>query len=278
VYEYGNESWNSSERGVTKVVRNLIIANVAIFFSLLLLNWIFGRHNQDLRYDQMARLLGFVPEKALEQGYLWQFLTYGFIHDKGVLHILFNMYVLWWAGAEVERYLGSREFIWHYLMAVVAATFLYLPWAYLSGQSSVAMVGASGAIMSLLAVYATAFPDRQIYLLVFGPFRARTLVLLLMAIDLAIVLGGESSVAGAAHLGGAVFGFAYMRMRGGVAAYFEELERRYESRQRDQSRNLRLDLDRVLRRLNDVGMEALTREERAILNRASKHFRDRPEP
>lgn len=278
MFEYNSGDYNSGaeQGGVTPVVRVLLITNLLVYIVMLFVNWVFGSAYAFLNYPAMAEFIGFVPNKALERLYVWQFFTYAFVHDMGPLHILLNMFVLWWVGTDVERQLGRREFIWLYALSIVAAAFCYTPWAYFSDARGVTMVGASGAIMSLLVVFAMLFPDRKVYLLIFGPFSARMLVGILIFIDVALVMSTDHKVAAAAHLGGAIFGYAYIRLRSRWEAWMDRLERKLEAKERAALVSMKIDLDKVLKKIHDHGMESLSKEEKAILNRASKHYREGP--
>lgn len=275
MYDYGgNEYWGSSENGVTPAVRNLLVANAVIYMSMLFVNLVFGARYTALSYDQMERAIGFVPKYALEDGWIWQFVTYAFVHAKGPMHILLNMFVLWMFGSDVERRLGRREFMSFYLAAALFGVLFHLPWAYITSTPATAVVGASGAVLATLVLFAALYPDRKVYFLIFGPFSARVLAFVVVAIDFAYMLGSsDNSVAYSVHVGGALFGFLYYKLRNNVAEYYEALERRWEEEERTAKRNLKIDVDNVLRKINTDGIESLTREERALLNRASKEYR-----
>lgn len=284
MYDYNNgEEWRASEdTGVTPVVRWLLITNVLIYFGMLLINWIFQSRYPDLSYESMQGMVGFVPALALEDWYLWQFLTYGFQHAKSPLHIIFNMYVLWWAGSEVERKIGSKQFFFVYMAAIVVSVMFHLPYVYLlavGGNQGTAVVGASGAIVAVMVMFAGFFPDRKINVFfIFGPFSARAIVLVLLGIDVLILLSGDTQIAAAVHIGGAIFGYAFLKSRAKIVFFLEDMSRRIEEEERIAQRNLRLDLDNVLRKIHTDGMDSLTTDERSILNKASKHFRSNDTP
>jgi membrane associated rhomboid family serine protease len=281
VYDYNNgEYWGGSdESGVTPVVRWLLISNVLIYLGMLLLSGIFGSRVPYLNYDGTIDILGFVPDLALEAWQLWQFITYGFIHSKSPFHLVMNMYILWWAGSEVERHIGSREFLFFFLIAIVVAIFCHIPYAYLTGTPGTPVIGASGAIMAVLIVFAGLFPDRKVNLFfIFGPFSIRTLVIMFVILDVIWLLSQDTQIAAAVHLGGAGFGYMYLKSRSRVENFFETMRTRLEKEERLAQRNLKLDLDNVLRKIHTDGMESLTTDERSILNKASKHYRDNDPP
>ncbi|MEO7801491.1 MAG: rhomboid family intramembrane serine protease, partial [Ginsengibacter sp.] len=121
-------------------------------------------------------------------------------------HILFNMYALWMFGRVLERVWGPKRFLIFYLICGLAASVAQLFTMGVNGSA----VGASGAIMGLLAGFAYLFPDTQFYILPLPfPIKAKFMVIIYAAIDL---FGGFSRMAGDniahfAHLGGLVMGF-----------------------------------------------------------------------
>ncbi len=189
----------------------LVLANVSVYLLSLL-----------FRGADIEGWFGVSPYGVFGEGRAWQVFTYMFVHDRGSLtHIVFNMFGLWMFGTQVERRVGSREFLLFYLLnglligCFVAGLYqLIAPLvsdpmardALLAGPT----IGASGAIYALLLAYAVFFPDSKLYLFGLVPIRAPIMVLGFTAIELALQLffrGGD----GVSHLGHlAGFGFAYL--------------------------------------------------------------------
>jgi membrane associated rhomboid family serine protease len=92
-----------------------------------------------------------VPDFALCGPYVdtgneyWRLVTVGFLHG-GTIHILFNMYVLWWLGNELEPSLGTPRFV-----ALYAACLLGGSLGVLLLDPTRNTVGASGAVFGLFA-------------------------------------------------------------------------------------------------------------------------------
>jgi len=156
--------------------------------------------------------LGLFPAWVLH-GYVWQIVTYAFLHD-GLWHVLFNMLMLWMFGAEFEMQWGSRRFLEFYFFCVIGAAVVTTAMAYsgfLLSPHSVT-IGASGGVFGILLAYGMIYGDREIFMFLL-PFRIRAkyMVGILIFIELAMVLQGPSGVANIAHLGGALFGFLYVK-------------------------------------------------------------------
>jgi membrane associated rhomboid family serine protease len=81
---------------------------------------------------------------AVENGDWWRLVTSGFMH-AGVLHILFNMYILYWLGTMLEPALGRVRFVALYFTSLLCGSFGVL---LLSPDQLT--VGASGAVFGLM--------------------------------------------------------------------------------------------------------------------------------
>ena len=64
--------------------------------------------------------LGLMPAAVVRRFFLWQPLTYMFLH-AGLFHLLFNMLALWMFGTELERKWGTRFFLRYYGVSGVGA-------------------------------------------------------------------------------------------------------------------------------------------------------------
>ncbi len=150
--------------------------------------------------------LGLVPVLFWGKFFVWQLVTYIFLHG-GFLHLLFNLFVLWIFGGEIERYMGSSRFTQYFFITAIGAgicTVLITP------GLRVPVVGASGGIYGLLLAYAWFFPERYIYVWFMFPIKVKHFVLLLGAFAFWSSLGGTGSgIAHMAHLGGILFGLLY---------------------------------------------------------------------
>jgi membrane associated rhomboid family serine protease len=143
--------------------------------------------------------------------YPWQIVTYGFLHGS-VMHLVFNMLMLWMFGREIEILMGPRRFITYYLTCVVGAGLVQLLVAYLQ-HGEYATVGASGGVYGILLAFGMAFPNRMVMLLFPPiPMKAKYLVILAGLFELYVGMAGSMpGVAHFAHLGGMLFGFLLIR-------------------------------------------------------------------
>lgn len=137
----------------------------------------------------------------------WQLLTYGFLHGD-LMHIGFNMFMLWMFGRELEAQYGPRRFLVYYLTCVVGAGIVQLVVAAMQG-GVYPTVGASGGVFGLLLLFGMTFPNRMIMLLIPPiPMKAKYMVILFGLLELYLGVSGRSpGIANFAHLGGMLFGF-----------------------------------------------------------------------
>jgi membrane associated rhomboid family serine protease/ankyrin repeat protein len=155
-------------------------------------------------------------KKVVHGAQIWRLVTHAFCHDRGGLfHIVFNMLFLYWFGCTLELMYGWREFLLFYLTAAVVAALAFVG-VELYTRSSIPAIGASGAVMAVVMLYAMHFPREPIRIIWFS-VEMRWLVLFYLIWDLhpvLLALSGDrfhTGVASAAHLGGLAFGFAYAR-------------------------------------------------------------------
>ena len=155
---------------------------------------------------------GLAPALVLH-GRVWQVVTYSFLHT-GLWHVLFNMLMLWMFGAEFEMNWGGRRFLEFYFFCVIGAALVTIGFAYVGFLLSprTITVGASGGIFGILLAFGMVYGDREVFMFPL-PFRikAKYMVGILIFIEVALVLQGPSGVANIAHLGGALFGFLYVK-------------------------------------------------------------------
>lgn len=181
---------------IPPAVKALIIASVAVFLL------------QAVTDHSFVIFFGLVPYLVWEKLYIWQILTYQFLHG-GLFHILFNMLALWLFGCDLERLWGSRFFLKYYMICVAGGAILNV--LFLSDQA-VPSIGASAGIYGLLLAYGLLYPDRIIYFYFLFPLKMKHFVMIIGAISLySSIAATRSGIAHLAHLGGMGVGYLYLR-------------------------------------------------------------------
>ena len=197
------------------ILTKLIFVNVgvwvvvkAILLLLFLLN-IQGAVSEDfVKWIAVPAGLGNLLFKP------WTLFTYMFVHE-GFMHILFNMLWLFWFGKIFVEYLGPRKLLSVYILGGLTGAALYiiafnlfpvfsgvLPYSY--------ALGASASVLAIVIATATYVPDYSIHLMFIGPVKLKYIAIFSVVLD---VLSIQSGNAGGhiAHLGGALFGFYFVR-------------------------------------------------------------------
>jgi membrane associated rhomboid family serine protease len=193
-------------RGFT---RAMVVACTGTYVFLLVLGWA----SPALAHG-ITSLLWLVPFDVM-QGEVWQLATYALLHGS-LTHILFNMLSLWFVGSYLEMSLGTRKVAELFWVSTIGAALCTVAFSYsriLHADPQVPTVGASGGIFGLLIAFAMLFGDQE-FLLFPLPFRmkAKWLVTIYILVALFSLLeGGGDHVAYMAHLGGALFGWVYMK-------------------------------------------------------------------
>jgi len=251
-------------RVMTPVVKKLIIANVVVF----VIQYLFASKG-----IYLSDYLGLVPKDVYTKFTVWQIFSYLFLHGS-FFHILINMFVLWMFGSELERYWGSREFLFYYFITGIGAGIFNI---IMDLNSTIPIIGASGAIYGILTAFGMIFPNRLIYIYFIIPIRAKYFVIIIGIITfLSAYWTSNSGIAHFAHLGGIVIGFIYLRKNIRFNYIIEKWKRfRFNRKLRiirskqKKIKDSKEQIDTILDKINEVGYENLTEEEKKILYRAS---------
>ncbi|MFQ6032595.1 MAG: rhomboid family intramembrane serine protease [Candidatus Zixiibacteriota bacterium] len=264
---YGYRTFSFGPSGITKAVKYLLLVNVGVFFLELLWG------------SELIYLFGLTPA-LVKKGFIWQLFTYMFLHG-GLFHILFNMFALWMFGCDIERSWGTKEFLRYYFITGVGAGFFTF---FLSFNSHIPTIGASGAIFGILVAFAMMFPDRPIYLYFLFPIKAKYLVIFFAVIEfLASFRHTSDGIGHFAHLGGMVIGYIYIKSDWRLSSFFRlsrylgflgELRYRHKmkaiNKKREREQKILEKVDQILDKINQVGYENLTKEEKKTLEEASQ--------
>lgn len=191
---------------ITETVKHLIIINVLMFILPMFL-WNDDRAILALHYFESDNYQHF------------QFATSMFMHGDEI-HLLFNMYMLYFLGSLVERYWGAKKFLTYYLICGVGASIFSMIVDYIAlkywGIFPSASWGASGAIFGLFMAAALLFPNHEVQLIIPPiPLKFKVLVPLYMILELYLGMSNaQTGIGHFAHIGGAVCGFILIMIWG----------------------------------------------------------------
>jgi membrane associated rhomboid family serine protease len=222
----------------------------------------------------------------------YQVITHGLTHAQlgeswGIMHILFNMLVLWMFGRELEWKYGAIEFLRFYLIAIVFSGLVWLGAQYAIGREGARLVGASGGVAAVLFLFIMNFPQRTLYLWGILGMPAWLLGAIYIVGELFFFISpGEARVAHEAHLAGAAFGAAYFQFGWSFSRIFSrsgrDLFSRFKSRPKlkvhdpeTYYQDLDSEADALLAKIHRQGEDSLTHEERKKLEDYARRMRQK---
>ncbi|MCK4443832.1 MAG: rhomboid family intramembrane serine protease [Thermoplasmata archaeon] len=151
--------------------------------------------------------MAFAPTDIVNPTYFYTVFTSMFLHAN-LLHLLFNLFALYFLGTMLETRIGRTRFLTIYVIAGLAGG---LTWAAIHWGQLILAVGASGAIMGVLAAFARLYGRERIRMIMLffplPPLPAYVIFVMILVIDLIIALTNVTFIAAEDHLGGAIAGF-----------------------------------------------------------------------
>lgn len=201
----------------------------------------------------------------------WTLLTNIFAHYD-LIHFIFNMLCLYWFGRLfMSVFADSRRALAAYVVGGLAGCAA----AFLTGLlwGGGVLLGASGAIMSLLVAAAVAQPDRRVWVTFFGEVKVKYIALVYVALSLIMVIGLSNVGGNLAHLGGALAGWLLAirwrrrpararrprRMKASLGSGNPDWD--YNGARVENSR----EVDRILDKISARGYDSLTEAEKRTL-------------
>lgn len=279
------------------MINRIILVNVVVFVFINLVN-VF---DFDSGFSALlTRKLSLLADPIAELLQIWSLLTHMFLH-VGFWHILWNMLLLYWFGRIVGDFLGDRRVLPLYILGGLCGGFFFMVWANLAPSVSdqAYAYGASAAVWAVIMATTMLSPDYIFHLILIGPVKIKYIALGMFLLDLIGAANNTSSGGFFGHMGGAAFGMYFVyRLRQGtdVTAGLQKLldhismvlsgnSRKKTSRSNFKvyrntsekksdntkpARDEQKELDRILEKIKQQGMEALSPEEKDFLFQASK--------
>lgn len=256
------------------VVGKLIAVNAIVYIATS----IFG--------DDLRRWLAASPESLTEPWKIWQLLTYGFVHAETPSHVIWNMFSLFVFGRDVESVYGRKEFTRIYLVSIVLGGLTFAV-RNLLGSSDAVVVGASGAVTTIILLFCIHFPKRTLLLMFVLPVPAWSIGLLIIVGNVMGLAAGEANVAFDVHLAGAAFAIAYYkfgwhmgRWTPGFSGAGKLLKPKpklkiHEPTGGDPYQSLDAQADQLLAKVKREGVDSLSESERRLLEDYSRRMRQK---
>lgn len=235
---------------------------------------------------------------AFERLEVWRLITFQFLHSPSSLaHIGFNMLGLWIFGPIVENYLSGKKYLAFYLTCGLFGGLLFvvlnllghlldfqIP-GLLTYDFKSPLVGASAGVFGVIVACAYISPNTEIMLLFPPiPMKMRTFAYGYVAIALISLLMGRSNAGGeAAHIGGALAGFIFIRNPHLLTDFFDvfgdsrEPKKKSGPKKKSVYRNYKNaegphpdEIDQILEKVSKHGLSSLSERDKKKLHEASK--------
>lgn len=254
-----------------RVVKYLLMINLGVFLVQLVF---------DQRGGWLSLTLGATVEGWWQ---IYRYITFQFLHG-GYWHIIMNMLGLYLLGSPLEQHWGSRRFLGFYLGCGVFAGIAYVAMsAAVNADPRVPIIGASGGVFGILLACAILFPQFRLIFLFF-PVPIRLAAIIIFGGMIFLVLGSIGSGVRTsqfwseiAHLGGAVAAALYIWL----LPKFTEMRLKRASdptktnsgswrRKMEKQAAEQVELDRILAKIHDAGIQSLTKKEQKLLRDATR--------
>ena len=246
---------------------------IGLTFGLQVVIWVLGGGTFGGGTDSVIRWFGLDLEYWWQP---WRLVTYAFLHGS-VRHFFFNMLLIYFIGRMLEEFFGTRHYLKLYLgFAAFAGLGFYLESAMVSRTQC---IGASGAAMGLVALLGSRFPMLEIMLLGVIRMRCWAMAAILVGLDLlsAAADQGMTTTAHSVHLAGAFAGFFYGFLWPKLSVKLEDAQAerqvKVKHKQQERARQNDAEMDRILQKVHDEGMDKLSPKEREFLLAQSERLK-----
>ena len=249
----------------TEVIKVLIAVNIVVFFFRYI-----AQNQLDL-----AQVFGLSSGSVWPM--IWQPVTYMFIHGD-FFHVFMNMFVLWMFGSELESIWSRQGFLKFYFVTGVGSGMVWL--MFNIGNPYTVLIGASGAIYGILLAYGLMFPNRKILIYFLFPVKVKYFVIFLGAIAFMSSMGASgSNISHLTHLSGMIIGYIYLKLPSNwpklqllINSKFVEMRHKKVERKETRKMNMQKTVDHLLDKINKVGYDGLTEDEKDKLYIHSRHL------
>ena len=267
------------------IVEQLIYVNLAIYLLVFMTNtlsFLFQLNNNFIVewFSLPANFDDFLSKP-------WTIITYGFLHT-GFIHILSNLFTLFYIGHFFKQYFTSKQLLNFYLLGTLFGGIIFLmSYNYFPGLQRIAdssvLLGASAGISAIFIGSATYMPNYELKIPLIGYVKLWKLAAIWVAIDVLQIPAGNAG-GHLAHIGGALFGFLYVMK----ASIFESIKKIFKKKEKplktvyksgkklsklkttSEKTINQQEVDTVLDKISKSGYDTLTQSEKEFLFKQGK--------
>ena len=266
------------EFGIANMLNKLIYINVFFFLVLNIFSVIFSLLLIDISSIKELLMLPSSTEEVIKKP--WSLISYMFIHDN-LIHLLFNLIWLHFGGKLFLQYLNQKQLLYTYVLGglfggiVFIIAFNNLP-ALIPYSENAKALGASASVLAIFFAIATYIPNFQVSIPFIGFIKLKHIALIYIILDFLNIPNGNAG-GHIAHLGGAIFGFFYVKKftqksaknkQNQFLSYLKNIFNFQKSKNKKSYKMKEIDL--ILEKISKSGYNSLTKIEKELLFKSSK--------
>ena len=266
------------EFGITNMLNKLIYINVFSFLVLNIFSVIFSLLLIDISSIKELLMLPSSTEEIIKKP--WSLVSYMFIHDN-FIHLLFNLIWLHFGGKLFLQYLNQKQLLYTYILGGLFGGILFiiafnnLP-ALIPYSENAKALGASASVLAIFFAIATYIPNFQVSIPFIGFIKLKHIALIYIILDFLNIPNGNAG-GHIAHLGGAIFGFFYVKQftqksaknkQNQFLSYLKNIFNFQKSKNKKSYKMKEIDL--ILEKISKSGYNSLTKIEKELLFKSSK--------
>lgn len=267
----------------------LIFICVGIFLFSIVFNLFFSK------LLGIPNIQNYFVAKASWEGFLgqsWGIITYTFIHGD-LIHLALNMLMTYFIGNMFLRYFRKDNFLTFFLFGSISGAIAFMTFSYVFNYGN-SLLGASAAVYSVFFAMIAYLPHTKIRLFLLSyDIKFIYVGYGLLAFDALMILSDNNVGGHISHLGGAAFGYFYMKQfeKGNdflgqfIRSIFYKSQPIRKSKKTYQQKNTpprddyefnaqrnakQKEIDKILDKISRSGYESLTKEEKDFLFKAGK--------
>ena len=267
------------------VTTRLISICVAVFLLFETLHLILWAGGNDLLFFRINNLFALPASLGTLITQPWSLLTFMFMHAD-VWHIFYNMLWLYWFGEIYQLYMRDRRLMPIFIFGSIAGGALYIGLSYVIPPLRASidysyLVGASAGIFAIVFAATALNPDHRVNLFLIGPVPIKYIALASFVLSYVAIAHGNAGGM-ISHIGGALFGFTYIKALQSGTDWFKPLDRiaglfkpksklkatyvnTGRNKKEELSGNEQRRLDEILDKIAKSGYNSLAKEEKDFL-------------
>ena len=266
------------EFGIANMLNKLIYINVFSFLVLNISSVIFSLLLIDISSIKELLMLPSSTEEVIKKP--WSLISYMFIHDN-FIHLLFNLIWLHFGAKLFLQYLNQKQLLYTYILGGLFGGILFiiafnnLP-ALIPYSENAKALGASASVLAIFFAIATYIPNFQVSIPFIGFIKLKHIALIYIILDFLNIPNGNAG-GHIAHLGGAIFGFFYVKQftqksaknkQNQFLSYLKNIFNFQKSKNKKSYKMKEIDL--ILEKISKSGYNSLTKIEKELLFKSSK--------